>query len=107
MHYEGLAKKLADRTRIGLSDELADKLKLKSEDAIGGALMAMTEENRGVLGVYLLAVYVIDDTDFWSDGEIYWWSIPTLETKGGGVTWSATYGLPNGAPPHKCGDLEW
>lgn len=107
MHYEGLAKKLADRTRIGLSDELADKLKLKSEDAIGGALMAMTEDQRGVLGVYLLAVYVIDDTDFWSDGEIYWWSIPTLETKGGGVMWNATYGLPNGAPPHKCGDLEW
>ena len=66
----------------------------------------MTDGARGVFGVYLLAVYVIDDTDFWSDGEIYWWTIPALETKSG-ITWSATYGLPNGAPPHKCGDLEW
>jgi hypothetical protein len=107
MQYEGLAAKLANRTRIGFSDELADKLKVKSEDAIGGALLGMTEGERGVLGVYLLAVYVIDDTDFWSDGEIYWWSIPTLETKSGGVMWGPNYGLPNGAPPHKCGDLEW
>lgn len=107
MAYEELGAKLASRTRIGFSDELAEKLGVKSEEAIGGALLSVTDGQKGVFGVYLLAVYVIDDTDFWSDGEIYWWSIPVLETKTGGVTWSATYGLPNGAPPHPCGDLEW
>ncbi|MBX3226871.1 MAG: hypothetical protein KIT84_38365 [Labilithrix sp.] len=107
MNYDALGAQLANRSRPGLSEELADKLNVKSEDAVRGELLALTEDKRGVLGVYLLAVYVIDDTDFWSDGEIYWWSIPTLETKGGGVTWGATYGLPNGAPPHRCGDLEW
>jgi hypothetical protein len=90
-----------------MSEALADKLKVKPHDAIRGELLSMTDGGRGALGVYLLAVYVIDDTDVWSDGEIYWWSIPTLLTKSGEVTWSATHGLPNGAPPHKCGDLEW
>jgi hypothetical protein len=66
-----------------------------------------SDGKRRPLGVYLLAVYVIDDTDFWSDGEIYWWSIPTLLRRDGTATWSASYGLPAGAPPHKCGDLEW
>jgi hypothetical protein len=107
MDYEALGTQLSNRTRIGMSEELADKLGIKALDAVKGELLALTEGRKGVYGVYLLAVYVIDDTDFWSDGEIYWWSIPTLETKGGGVTWSASYGLPNGAPPHKCGDLEW
>lgn len=107
MGYDALAARLAERTRIGMSEELADKLKVKAEHAVRGELLAMSDDDRGALGVYLLGVYVIDDTDFWSDGEIYWWSIPTLVSKTGGVTWSASYGLPNGAPPHKCGDLEW
>jgi hypothetical protein len=98
---------LADRSRLGLDDSLAEKLKIKTPDAVRGQLLAMNDGPRGVLGVYLLAVYVIDDTDFWSDGEIYWWSIPTLVKKNGGVTWNALHGLPMGAPPHKCGDLEW
>ena len=67
MAYEELGAKLANRTRIGLSDELAEKLGVKSEEAIGGALLSVTDGQKGVFGVYLLAVYVIDDTDFWSD----------------------------------------
>lgn len=107
MNYDALANRLADRTRIGMSDSLADKLEIKSADAVRGALLATTDGQRGMLGVYLLAVYVVDDTDFWSDGEIYWWSVPALVKKNGGVTWNALHGLPMGAPPHKCGDLEW
>lgn len=107
MEYETLATQLSARTRLGMSEALADKLRMKSYDAVRYELLAMTDGARGPLGVHLLAVYVIDDTDFWSDGEIYWWSIPTLVTKSGGATWNATYGLPNGAPPQKCGDLEW
>lgn len=107
MEYDALAERLADRTRLGMSDSLADKLKIKSLDAFRGELMASTEGTRGMLGVYLLAIYVVDDTDFWSDGEIYWWSIPAVVRKDGNAGWNALHGLPAGAPPHKCGDLEW
>lgn len=107
MEYDDLATRLSDRTRIGMSDSLADKLKIKSTDAVRGELLASSDGKKGMLGVYLLAIYVVDDTDFWSDGEIYWWSIPTLVRKDGGASWSSMHGLPGGAPPHKCGDLEW
>lgn len=107
MEYDALAERLANRTRSGLSDALADKLKIKAVDAVRGELLASTDGEKGMLGVYLLAVYVVDDTDFFSDGEIYWWSIPALLRKDGTASWSATYGLPNGAPPHDTGDLEW
>jgi len=107
MSYDALAEKLANRTRAGLSDALSDKLKIKSAEAFGAELRASNDGDKGMIGVYLLAVYVIDDTDFFSDGEIYWWSIPALLRKDGTASWSATYGLPNGAPPHDTGDLEW
>ena len=35
-----------------------------------GQLMAITDGDRGPLGVYLLAIYVVDDTDFFGDGQI-------------------------------------
>jgi hypothetical protein len=69
--------------------------------------MALADGNRGPLGVYLLAVYVVDDTDLFDDGEIYWWSIPVLLDSKGKASWSPVSGLPLGAPPHKCGSQEW
>src|SRR5579863_4956515 len=107
MGLEELAKLVADTQRLGMSAALAEKLKLKSEDVVQGQLMAMTDGDRGPLGVYLLAVYVVDDTDLFDDGEIYWWSIPVLVDKKGQVSWSPTSGLPAGGVPHKCGSLEW
>jgi hypothetical protein len=50
---------------------------------------------------------VVDDTDVWGDGEIYWWAIPVLVTTKGKCRWSPLTGLPTGAAPHKCGSLEW
>jgi hypothetical protein len=102
-----LAKLLSDRDRIGLTPELADKLKIRGEDTVRGQLLAEEEDGHGPLGVYLLASYVVDDTDFWGDGEIYWWSIPTLVDRAGKATWGTLRGLPGGAPPHKVGSLEW
>jgi hypothetical protein len=107
MGLEDLAKRLADVGRLGMTPALAEKLKLKSEDAIRGQLMAMTDGDRGPLGVYLLAIYVVDDTDLFDDGEIYWWSIPVLVDTKGKVSWSPVSGLPAGSPPHKCGSQEW
>ena len=104
---EELAKRLADVTRLGMTPEIAEKLKLKSEDVVRGQLMAASDGDRGPLGVYLLAIYVVDDTDLWDDGEIYRWSIPVLVDKQGNARWSPVSGLPAGAPPHKCGSLEW
>src|SRR5262245_55265366 len=107
MAHDQLATLLADRTRVGMTEELAAKLHLKDENAMRGALLAMQEGKRGPLGIYLLTVFVVDDTDFWSDGEIYWWSVPALLHKDGTVSWNATHGLPAGAAPHSCGSLEW
>lgn len=104
---DALAKVLADRGRIGLTPDLADRLKLRAEDALRGQLLSEEEEDRGHFGVYLLGAYVVDDTDVWGDGEIYWWSIPTLVERSGKAIWSTTSGLPSGAPPHKVGSLEW
>jgi hypothetical protein len=107
MAYDNLVALLSNRSRVGLTEELAEKLHIKGEEAVRGALLSMAEGSRGPLGIYLLAVYVVDDTDFWSDGEIYWWSVPALVRKDGTVSWSATHGLPAGAAPHRCGSLEW
>lgn len=102
-----LARLLSDRSRIGLTPDIADRLKLRPEDALRGQLLSEEEDDRGHFGVYLLGAYVVDDTDVWGDGEIYWWSIPTLVERSGKATWSTTSGLPSGAPPHKVGSLEW
>jgi hypothetical protein len=107
MELETLAKRLADPARPGMTPELADKLKLRDEDVVRAQLMAASEGPRGPLGVYLLAVYVVDDTDLWDDGEIYWWSVPALVDKQGKASWSAISGLPACGAPHKCGSLEW
>src|SRR5690242_8068891 len=107
MRIHRLATSLADRERIGMTAELADKLKIKSEDATRGQLLAEGEDDRGHLGVYLLSTYVVDDTDVWSDGEIYWWAIPALVDAKGDASFSPLSGLPTGAAPHKCGSLEW
>jgi hypothetical protein len=102
-----LAKALSDPGRIGMSPELAGKLGVPPEDALRGRLLSEQEDDRGHFGVYLLGAYVVDDTDVWGDGEIYWWAIPALVDKKGRATWGATIGLPSGAPPHKVGSLEW
>jgi hypothetical protein len=107
MDFDDLAKRLADPARPGMTPELAEKLRLQSEDIVRVQLTAMTDGPRGPLGVYLLAVYVVDDTDLWDDGEIYWWSIPALVDKQGKASWSAVSGLPACGAPHKCGSLEW
>jgi hypothetical protein len=107
MGLDELAKRLANTERLGMSAAAAEKLKLKPEEVVRGQLMAMTDGDHGPLGVYLLAIYVVDDTDLFDDGEIYWWSIPVLVDKEGKVSWSPVSGLPSGGAPHKCGSLEW
>ncbi len=107
MGIDDLAKRLAERSRIGLTPELADTLGVPTEDVARGRLLALTEGTKGPLGIYLLSVYVVDDTDFWSDGEIYWWSIPVMVHQDGTVSWSAMTGLPAGAEPHDVGSHEW
>lgn len=103
---DALAKRLADTSRLGMTPELAERLRL-DEDLVRGKLMAMCDGARGPVGVYLLAVYVVDDTDLFDDGEIYWWSVPALVDKKGKASWSVVSGLPAGGAPHKCGSLEW
>jgi hypothetical protein len=107
MSLDDLAKQLSDPARIGMNEELQKKLGLATVDATRGRLMAEMEDNRGHLGVYLLAAYVIDDTDLWGDGEIYWWTIPVLCRKGNKAQKSVLHTLPVGNPPHKVGSLEW
>ena len=107
MKVDEIAKRLCSKEQVGLDDQLASKLGIASEDAVRGKLMALADVDRSFLGVYILGAYVIDDTDFWGDGEIYWWSIPAMVDKDGHVTKNPLHGLPNGAPPHKVGSLEW
>src|SRR5580692_12756114 len=107
MNLDDLAKLLADPARFGMTAAIAEKLKIKSEEVVRGQLVAMTDGDNGPLGVYLLAVYVVDDTDLFGDGSIYWWSIPTLVDRQGKASWSPVSGLPIGGAPHKCGSLEW
>jgi hypothetical protein len=107
MGLEALAKKLANPDRIGLTPELVNRLGIASEEVTRGRLMAQIEGDRAHLGVYLLACYVVDDTDLWGDGEIYWWSIPVIVDTQGQVLRDPLYGLPNGMEPHRVGSLEW
>ncbi len=107
MSLDNLAEQLSNPEHIGLDEGLVEKLDIQPKDATRGRLMAQMEADRAHLGMYLLACYVVDDTDFWGDGEIYWWSIPTIATADGKVKRDSLYGLPNGAAPHKCGDHEW
>lgn len=107
MNVTELSKLLSDRERVGMNEELAKKLGLTGEEATRGRLMALADTDRPYFGVYLLAAYVVNDTDFWGDGEIYWWTIPTMVGEGGSVVKDPLYGLPSGGPPHKVGSLEW
>ncbi|RLB61283.1 MAG: hypothetical protein DRI90_11715 [Deltaproteobacteria bacterium] len=107
MKLDDLAKHLSDLKRIGLNPELAKKLGVVDEDVTRGRLLAQSGGERGHLQVLFLGCYVVDDTDFWGDGEIYWWSVPAILDQEGMVTKNALHALPNGAPPHKCGDNEW
>lgn len=107
MKLDDLAKHLSNPEHIGLTDALAKKLGVTSEETTRGRLMALAEMDRSYFGVYLLAAYVVNDTDFWGDGEVYWWSVPALVDADGTVKKDALHGLPNGAPPHKVGSLEW
>jgi hypothetical protein len=107
MGLDEIAERLSNPARIGRNAELAKKLGFASRDAMRGRLMAEVEDGHAHLGVYLLGAFVVDDTDFWGDGEIYWWSIPTVVTEGGKVRRDPLNGLPSGEPPHKVGSLEW
>jgi hypothetical protein len=107
MSIEELAKRLSDPKRAGLSPELADRLGVGDEDITKARLMGQREPDRSHLGVYLLGAYVVDDTDFWGDGEIYWWSIPALVDRDGRAVKNPLHGLPMGEVPHKVGSQEW
>jgi len=107
MGLEELAKRLSDEHRIGITPELVQGLGIASADVTRGRLMAQVEDDRSHLGVYFIGCYVIDDTDFWGDGEIYWWSIPVIKDIHGKVRKNLLHGLPNGMPPHRVGSLEW
>jgi hypothetical protein len=107
MKLDELARLLSNREHVGLTEELGKRLGVTSEEATRGRLMALAEVDRSYFGVYLLAAYVVNDTDFWGDGEVYWWSVPTLVSADGTVVKDPLYGLPNGAAPHKVGSLEW
>ena len=51
MNLDDLAKRLSDPTRLGMTAELASMLKLKSEEVVRGQLTAITDGDRGPLGV--------------------------------------------------------
>ncbi|MBW2456981.1 MAG: hypothetical protein JRI68_20875 [Deltaproteobacteria bacterium] len=107
MNIDDLAKQLSDMSHIGLNAELAKKLGVVDQDVTRGRLLAQSGGERGHLQVLFLGCYVVDDTDFWGDGEIYWWSIPAILDGEGKVDKNPLYGLPTAMPPHKCGDNEW
>ncbi len=107
MGVDDLAKHLSSTSRIGLDAGLVTKLKIRSEDATRGQLMAAREGSSGHLGVYFLAAHVVDDTDFFGKGEIYWWAIPLLGDRDGTVRCDPMCGLPTAAKPIKCGSGEW
>lgn len=107
MTLDELAKHLASPERIGLTADLATKIGVVDADATRGRLLAQKEGTRGHLQVRLLGCFVVDDTDFFGDGEIYWWSIPAVVDQEGKVKRDPLVGLPSGMPPHACGDQEW
>jgi hypothetical protein len=107
MKLETLVRHLSNPMRVGLTPELFAKLGVAEAEVTRGRLLAQIEQGHSHLGVYLLGIYVVDDTDFWGDGEIYWWSIPTLLDAAGKARRDPLAGLPLGDAPHKCGDHEW
>jgi len=107
MKLDELCQLLSDRERLGLTEELAKKLGVTPPDTTRGRLMALADMDRPYYGVYLLAAYVVNDTDFWGDGEVYWWSVPSIVAADGTAQRDSLYGIPTGAPPHKVGSLEW
>jgi hypothetical protein len=107
MDLEALATHLSDKSRLGLDEPLSAALGIVDADATRGRLLAQQEGVRGHLQVVMLGCFVVDDTDFFGAGEIYWWSVPALVSADGKVHRSALHGLPTGMPPHKCGDMEW
>jgi hypothetical protein len=107
MALEDLARRLANPNRIGLNEDVARRLGIGSEDVTRGRLMTQLEGEDHHLGVYLLACYVVDDTDFWGDGEIYWWCVPAIVDPEGLTSKEPLFGIPTGDRPHKVGSLEW
>lgn len=69
-------------------------------------LGAAMDRAGALFGVYLLAVYVIDDADLFGDGEVYWFSIPALVSGDGGET-RPSFAMPRGARPVRCGSKQW
>ncbi len=107
MDLNALATHLADKTRLGLTDALCKRIGIVEESAMRGRLLGQLDGQRGHLVVQFLACYIIDDTDFFGDGEIYWWSIPAMVRADGTVQKNSINGLPTGMSPHRCGDQEW
>ena len=107
MNLDELAKHLSSTERIGLDSDLAAKVGVADADVTRGRLLAQTDGIRGHLQVRLLGCFVVDDTDMFGDGEIYWWSIPAVVDREGTVSKDPLSGLPTGMAPHKCGDQEW
>ena len=106
MSLEDLARALSAEARPGTDPELAKKLGLRAADATRGALLAEVD-GRSHLAVELLGCWVVDDTDLFGKGEIYWWSIATTLDRRGESSWSALTGLPRGAAPEKVGSRSW
>jgi hypothetical protein len=90
-----------------MTPELSERLGLEDPDVIRARMLSEAQSDKSHLGVYLLGAYVVDDTDLWGDGEIYWWSIPALVRRDGTVHRNPLHGVPMGQPPHKVGSLEW
>lgn len=107
MSLDDLASALSDLARPGLDEDLARRLGVRGDTAMRGGLLAQLEGARNHLAVHLLGAWVEDDTDAFGDGEIYWWSIPTLVDAAGQSSWDPLAGLPTGAPPHRVGSREW
>ncbi len=104
---EDLAKTLSDTKRIGLNEELVKKLRIVDEELTLTRLKAQIDDTRPHRAIHMIGAYVENDTDLIGKGEIYWWSVPMLGEASGKITWNPLIGLPNGAPPHRCGDHEW
>lgn len=102
-----LAQRLSNPNRTGMTPELQERLGLSESDIVRARMLSEAETDHSHLGVYLLGSYVVDDTDLWGDGEIYWWSIPALVRRDGTVRKNPLHGVPMGEPPHKVGSLEW
>ena len=106
MKLDAIAKALSNPEQLGLTPSLMKSIGVQSEDATHGRLLAQLDADPSHLTINMLAAFVVDDTDVWGDGEIYYWCIPTMVNKEGQVQRNPLYGLPSGAAPHKVGSLE-